>query len=69
MCDSFDIPFSDVPLSVQEVKRAVVGFFANNDTTAYMSFAKVSHMCISLALDGENDIYYLLDLLYRLPSI
>ena len=29
--------------SLQEVKRAVVGFFTNNDTTAYMSFAKVSH--------------------------
>ena len=49
LCDNL-VFLSLFHLSVQEVKRAVVGFFTSNDTTAYMSFAKVSHIFIIIPL-------------------
>lgn len=40
---NFDKPCSFPCLFPQDVKRAVVGYFQNNGTTGYLSFAKVSH--------------------------
>lgn len=41
-------------LYAQEVKRAVVGYFSNNGTTAYLSFAKVSRATVSVS--AANDV-------------
>ena len=54
---SLSLSLSLFHLSLQEVKRAVVGFFTSNDTTAYMSFAKVSHMLIMIIMTYHSLVF------------